>query len=96
MSTLSAEDITRLLSQTRNRGGHERFIRRFVESGEMYAVVTDEPEYQGKPVQSLRTTLTQKVKSLEGFDNVRLVKADDDTLIIVNTTALEANASDES
>lgn len=93
---LTAEKITALLAGSRQRGGHEKYLRRFLESGEMYWTVSEAPEYSEKVkanIVSVKNTLTMKAKSLE-FGNIRLVKVDDETLIIVNTEVLEASQAE--
>jgi hypothetical protein len=39
MEALTKEQVSLLLAGTRNRGGHERNIRKFIESGELYVTV---------------------------------------------------------
>jgi hypothetical protein len=48
MEALTKEQVSLLLAGTRNRGGHERNIRKFIESGELYVTVSDFPEYKEK------------------------------------------------
>lgn len=88
-TTLSKADITRLLSNNRERGGIERTLREFVSSNEMYCVVNELPKYSGKTKEQLaavKNQLTMKAKSLE-MTNIRLVKSDDN-ILIVNTDFL--------
>lgn len=93
---LTAEKISELLAGGREKGRHERTIRQFANSGEMYANVLDMTGYVGKDVVSTKNTLAMKVKSLgEEFSHIRLVKYED-SLLIVNTSLVEAPAdSDE-
>jgi hypothetical protein len=93
-SVLTAARITELLAGTRNRGGHERYLRSFVASEEMFWTVNEASEYKVKcetkeGLNSLKNTLAMKAKSLQ-IPNVRLLKADDSTLIIVNTDKVSA------
>lgn len=44
--SLSAADITALLSDARDRGGYERYLRKFVESGDLGEDVME--KFQGK------------------------------------------------
>lgn len=85
---LTAQRIQELMAQSRNRGGHERMIRKFVAGGEMYATVSDMVEYKGKDITVVRNTLAQVAKKHD-LSNVRLLKVDDETLIIVNTDLVE-------
>jgi hypothetical protein len=92
---LTAEKISELLAGGREKGRHERTIRQFNASGEMYANVFDMTGYKGKDIVSTKNTLTMKIKALgEDFAHIRLVKNGDD-LLIVNTSLVEV-ASDES
>lgn len=98
LNVMTAADITALLSTSRERGGAERVLRNFVESEEMYLILNELPKYKGKSkdqMVSVKNQLTAKAKALD-FTNVRLVKKDD-TVIIVNTDLLtaEADESDE-
>jgi len=91
---LTPQMITQLLAGQRNRGGHERFIRSFVESGEMYTVVTERPEYAGRDnIGSLKNMLTQVAAKCELKDTVRFVKHEN-ALIAINTAKVD-NGSDE-
>jgi hypothetical protein len=94
LKTLTAADITRLLSSTRERGGHDAFLREFNDSGEMYAILNSHPRYSGKTKEqliSLKNQLSMKAKALD-LTNIKLVKHGDD-IIIVNT-ALVVNESE--
>lgn len=81
---LDSAAITALLASKRERGGHERNIRQFIASGEMYRDLSE--VYPGKTaaqLAALKNTLTMKAKALD-LSNVRFLKAED-TVIIVNT-----------
>lgn len=89
MITLSAAEITAALSNTRTRGGAESFLKGFVNSGEMYAVVNEHPNYANKSKEqlvSVKNALTTKAKALDLTD-VKFVKVDGN-LVIVNTSKL--------
>jgi hypothetical protein len=93
---LTAAQITSLLAGTRNRGGHERVLRKFAESGEMYVTISDMPEYAEKVkanLTSVKNTLQMKAKACEL--PVRLLKVDDATLIAVNTDIVATAAGEE-
>lgn len=93
---LSAADITRILANGRNRGGNENFLKGFLASDEMYAVVNEHPNYSGKTKEqmvSIKNALTTKAKSLD-MTNVRLVK-NDDLILVVNTDKIVTEVEDE-
>lgn len=95
---LTAEEITSLLANGRNKGGNERFLKEFDASEEIYAIVNEHPNYKGKDkgqMVSVKNALTAKAKALD-LTHIRLVKRDD-TIIVVNTALLEASeeTSDE-
>lgn len=86
---LTAEDITNLLAGTRDRGGHERFVRKFIAEGAMSWYVNHAASYKGKTKAQLETSvksgLTNAWKAIEGDKpNVKLVMVEDD-LLIINT-----------
>ena len=92
MEALTSEQITAILSQTRNRGGHERNIRQFIESGNMYEVVSERPEYKTKDATVLKNTLTQVAKKAQ-LGSVRFVKHEGGVLMI-NTSLLASEDSE--
>lgn len=95
LNVLTAADITAILSNSRVRGGDETFIRNFVESGELYAIVNEHPSYKAKTAAQMvskKNQMTMKAKAL-GFANVKLVKADDN-ILIVNTDLLAEQSED--
>lgn len=77
LDALTPEDITRILSEGRNKGGYERFISRTVESGEMAVVVTLDPEFTAKEAASVLNSLTQNIAKLSkerGWPELKAVK----------------------
>ena len=93
MEILTPEAITALLAGSRQRGAHERFLREFADSGNMYAIVNESPQYAGKDIRVVKNTLSQKAKSCN-LGNVRLVK-NGDNLLIVNTDKLDMGDSED-
>lgn len=92
---LTAKRITELMAGQRNRGGHERFLRKFVASGEMYWDVGEHIEYAERVrenLASIKNTLQMKAKDCEL--PVRLLKVDDSTLIVANTDIVEVEAAE--
>lgn len=75
---LSPSEITALLSDARDRGGYERFIRTFVESGDMGVDVME--KYSGKERDSVYNSLNSNIKKIVkdeengDFPELRLVK----------------------
>jgi hypothetical protein len=59
---LSPSDITALLSDARDRGGYERYIRTFVESGDMGVDVME--KYSGKERDSVYNSLNSNIKKI--------------------------------
>lgn len=88
MPVLSAEDITALLAGRRNRGGHDRFVAAFVATGEMYAVVNAHPDYKGKTVEQLGTSVKQGLlaacKRTEGAAGFKCILTEDEQLLLIN------------
>lgn len=95
-NVLTAAEITQLMSNARERGGHERNIRKFNESNEMYKDLAE--FYPGKTpeqLKALKNQLTMKARSLE-LGHIKFVKVDDTQYIVVNTNLLEGDVeSDE-
>ena len=80
-AVLTPADISAILAGTRNRGGHERNIRKFIDSGELYMDASALSEYKTKDAQILRNTLTQVAKKAQ-LGNVRFVKHEGSCLMI--------------
>lgn len=97
MSALTAEQITALVAQSRNRGGAERLCRKLISSGELNVVITDELEWKGKDAQSVRNTFYQtKLRLGElGKDLKILVDKDNNRAILVNMAVLGAETDTE-
>lgn len=102
--TLTAAEITELLADARDRGGYERYLRRFVESGVLGENVMEALSKSADKRDSVYNSLNQNIKKLAAdsngsWPNLRLVKktveGEDgekvDTLFIINQTAFEAS-----
>lgn len=91
---LTPEAITALLASKRERGGHERNIKAFVESGEMYKDLAT--IYVGKDkdqLYALKNTLTMKAKALDLAGSVSFAKVED-TVVMINTAVLATATSE--
>jgi hypothetical protein len=95
MSTLTLDDITGILANTRDRGGAKRAILDFVESGELAKDLRTIPGNEAKQVDSLYNSFSQNIKKLsdeakaEGraFPELKPVKSgegEDETVILIN------------
>ena len=96
MENLSASDISAILANARNRGGLDKFLEDFTNSGDMYRVINEEAQFKGKSkdqLVSVKNQLTMKAKKAE-LTNVRLVK-NDDVILIVNTDLLVSEEGDD-
>lgn len=107
MSTLTLDDITGILANTRDRGGAKRVISDFVASGELAIDLRAIPGNEAKKVDSLYNSFSQNAKKManeakaEGntFPELKPVKTgedDDETVILVNLDvhrAMAANAA---
>jgi hypothetical protein len=60
---LTAEQIGEKLAGKRVRGGHSDYVKRFVKSGEMYAVVNSDMLYRGKTWAQLDTSVRTGIKA---------------------------------
>jgi hypothetical protein len=93
--TLSPADITALLANTRERGGHERFARKFIDSGEMYVQLNLHPQYAGKSESAVKQGFANAAKKIEG-SNLKVVDAGEPMgLILVNVNVATAAVTDE-
>lgn len=95
MDALTASDISAILAQNRNRGGLDKFLTDFTNSGDMYRVINEVPQFAGKSkeqLNSVKNQLTMKAKKAD-LSNIRLVKKDD-TILIVNTEKLVTEGED--
>jgi hypothetical protein len=86
MSVLSPEAVSAILANTRDRGGAERNITKFVESNELAVDITAMPGNESKKVDSLYNSYSQNVRKLAAaaltdgkqFPNLKVVKSGED------------------
>ena len=97
-TTLDPAQITALLSNTRERGGHERFLRDMDAKGEMYRILADYPQYATKSESAIKQGFANAARKIEGA-NFKVVDAGEDTglvLVNLNVHAETVAESDES
>ena len=96
MSALTADQITALIAQSRNRGGAERLCKKLLASDELNIVITDEIEWKGKDANSVRNTFNQCRHKVEGGQALKvLVDKENNMAILVNLNVLSGAAEDE-
>jgi hypothetical protein len=99
--TLTPAEITELLSGARDRGGYERYLRKFVESGKLGEDVM--LAFPGKERDSVYNSLNSNIKKLEDAPELQLVKktvdgengSKSEHLFLINKTAFEAAQNNE-
>lgn len=94
--TLTADDLILMLSQTRTRGGYADTLDTIANSGELYCIVSDLPEYVGKEPQAIITSLNGnygKKKAERNWPRMKFLKrkveGDKVQVIAVNLDLLE-------
>jgi len=94
--TLTAERITELMAQARNRGGAERLCKKFLASGDMNLVITSELEWRNKDASSVRNTFNQARHKVEGGQALKvLVDKENNQAILINLDILGGTDEDE-
>lgn len=93
-AVLTPEDITNLLANTRQRGGHEAYVRKFIAEGAMYWTVNYDQSYKGKTPAQLDTSVKQGLlaacKKIDNCPTIKVIMNGDD-LLIINTDKVAAN-----
>lgn len=95
--TLTAERITELMAQSRNRGGAERICKKLIASGDLNLVITSELEWKGKDPASVRNTFNQARHKVEGGQSLKvLIDKENNHAVLVNLAVLgETNDEDD-
>jgi hypothetical protein len=107
MSTLTLDNISEILANTRDRGGAKRVISDFVASGELAIDLRAIPGNEAKKVESLYNSYSQNAKKMlaeakaqgNSFPELKPVKTgegDDETVVLINLDvhrAMAANAA---
>lgn len=90
---LTPADLTKMISQTRTRGGYSNIVTNFVEGGELYIDFMQVDEYKGKNVNSVNQSVTKNVEKLSAanpdWPELKCTH-DDKQVIVVNLKALAA------
>lgn len=102
---LTAAEITALMQGTRERGFHERYLRNFDKSGELYADLTEVPQYKGKNLQGIRNQLTkvaaEKISTEDKPFRIKIVlnepkdETEDTTFVLINLDVYEAQLMED-
>lgn len=79
---LTQEELDVLMAETREKGAAERTIRKFAVSEARGYMLTNDPEYKAKKVDSLYSSFSTNLKNLrtkepEVFQNIQIKKVGD-------------------
>lgn len=97
MPALTPAEITALLGNTRDRGGKLRYLKAFLESGDMYRNLSDEAQFATKSESAIKQGFANAAKQIEDC-NVKIVAmgtGDDVEFLLVNLDVHAEAASED-